>query len=92
MFSSVLEVIDKASEIIKYLKDDGFGINTHWMLFLRLLGCTFDKVEGYRQHNTDNNIEQTFEDGLDEWLKNDDSSSWSKVQQVKEDLEIQSKF
>ncbi len=68
------------------MKNISFQINTHWMLFLRLLGFpfTFDKVEQcHRNVTLDGDIELTLEDALDEWLKNTDvSSSWEKVQQA----------
>ena len=60
-----------------------FEINTHWILFLRLIGFTLDEIlPEYTLSVTDSNYKQSLEIVLDKWIVNNtehEGPSWKTV-------------
>lgn len=75
------------------MKEVKFEINTHWTLFLRLLGSLSDSVQRLDHSGSINgDLELLLEDGLEELIRHDQSISWDKVKQAMADLREQRKF
>ena len=91
-YTATLEPPSNAHSILQYMKDEKFEINTHWILFSRLIGFPLDKIEPLDKRSAlDGNYEINLESLLDDWLKNDPNCSWDTVNEHMEYLKYNRK-
>ena len=83
-----------AQNIINHLKTRNFSISTHWILFVRLLGLSLEKLASCKKKDSYLNkfSEQAFEDFLTLWLTSDKECSWEKMDAAIYKLENDRKF
>ncbi len=61
------------------MDEKNFEINTHWILFLRLVGFTHDQIlpESSLSMILGNHCEQSLEIFLDKWINDDEPETFS---------------